>query len=61
MYTLCYYGYLRRAVVWEVSDSVSEGNTATIFRVEMNCILMMQAVPPTYRYLAIRRKHDVVT
>ena len=47
MYTLWYCGYLHRAVVWKVSDNVSEGNTATIFRVEMNCILMMQAAPPT--------------
>ena len=47
MYTLWSCGYLHRAVVWEASDSVSEGNTATIFRVEMNCILMMQAAPPT--------------
>jgi hypothetical protein len=32
MYTLWYYGYLHRAVEWEVSDSVSKGNTATIFQ-----------------------------
>ena len=61
MYVLWYCGYLHRAVVWDVSNSLSEENTATIFRVEMSCILMMQAVPLTCWYLATRRKHCVVT